>query len=108
MDDGRKQKLLIAGLSVLVLGAGSFYLMAGGSEKPPQTPRVVDKGTPPGASDTATPPREAKDPGKTTKPKRPIIRRERTEHDNTPPQRRPGRHQGSQPRIPKKDLQPAG
>ena len=35
MDDGKKQRLIMAGLTVLSLGAGSYFMFSGKSGPPP-------------------------------------------------------------------------
>jgi hypothetical protein len=41
MDTARKQKVVVASLVVLVLGAGSYFLVAGGSKEPTDRQTVV-------------------------------------------------------------------
>ena len=48
MDDGHKQKLIVAGLAALALGAGSYFTLTGNSAPPPErqterTPRRPHK-----------------------------------------------------------------
>ncbi len=60
MQDTRKQKMLIAGLSVLVLGAGSYFLFAGGSEPVSQDAVTLAKTQHDDDKEEPTPPKKVR------------------------------------------------
>lgn len=107
MDATKKQKLLIAGLGTLALGAGSYFLLADGPDEPKDRGAVVQ-------APTAEVPTPAPKVEKVTrKPRRdkpnppPKVYREREREPREAPirHRRPGRRP---PQPPKKTLPKAG
>jgi hypothetical protein len=99
MDNGHKQKLIVAGLAALALGAGSYFTLSGKSAPPaePLKEKVLVKSPRPQALSVKKPRhRRAPTPNKTAAPQRnfrqrqerPKQERERRERGKKPPTKR--------------------
>ena len=106
MNDTAKQKLMIAGVGVLVLGAGTYFVFGGKGTETPQP--VVVQVDPADHQPTPAPSDHDRIRRPPSGEKEPVVRRIRTPGDGDEPHRSSPRKPGRPKDTIKRKLPPAG